>query len=138
MGSIFGGYEVHRELGFVTDIMQVMAVSPAVPEGCLGLSDALAGEVLTPTVRERIALAVNGASSDSSVAAALTFARPLLEQRGDISEADVARVRRAGWSEPEVAEIIGHVALKIFTRYFKLAAGTETDFPTVPLSAVRP
>jgi len=109
-------------------------------EGYLGLSNALADGGLTPTVREHIELALgepNGCQHCVRGEAALTFARPLLEQRGDISDADVARVRGAGWSEPEVPGIIAHVALNVFTNYFDLTAGTEIDFPKVPLGAVR-
>jgi uncharacterized peroxidase-related enzyme len=159
---------VQRALGFVPNLMRTMAVSPAVLEGYLGLSGALAGGALAPRVREQIALAVgeaNGcqycvsahtaigtrlgvppaeleasrdaASSDPKVEAALVFARTLVEQRGDISDADVSRVREAGWSDPEVAEIVAHVALNVFTNYFNLTAGTEIDFPRVPLGAAR-
>jgi uncharacterized peroxidase-related enzyme len=160
--------QVHQELGFVPNMIRTMAVSPAVVEGYLGLSGALAGGALTPKVREQIALAVGeangcqycvsahtaigkrlgvteaeleasraGASSDPKVQAALTFVRALVEQRGDVSDADVARVRGAGWSDPEVAEIVAHVALNVFTNYFNLTAGTEIDFPRIPLGAAR-
>ncbi len=160
--------QVHRKLGFVPNMMRTMAVSPAVLEGYLGLSGALAGGALSPKLRELIALAVGeangcqycvsahsaigkrlgvreaeleagrqGTSSDPRLEAALGFARALVEQRGDVSDADVARVRGAGWSDPEVAEIIAHVALNIFTNYFNLTAGTEVDFPSVPLGAAR-
>jgi uncharacterized peroxidase-related enzyme len=79
----------------------------------------------------------DGASSDPKVEAALAFARALVGQRGDISDADVARVREAGWSDPEVAEIVAHVALNVFTNYFNLTADTEVDFPRVQLGAAR-
>ncbi len=158
--------QVHRKLGFVPNMMRTMAVSPAVLEGYLGLSGALAGGGLSPKVREQIALAVgeangcqycvsahtaigkrlgvaeaelaasrDGAPSDPKVEAALAFARALVERRGDVSDADVARVREAGWSDPEVAEIVAHVALNVFTNYFNITAGTEIDFPRIPLGA---
>jgi len=157
---------VHRTLGFVPNMMRTMAVSPAVLEGYLGLSGALASGALPPKVREQIALAVgeangcqycvsahtaigkrlgmteaeleasrDGASSEPKVEAALAFARALVEQRGDISDADLARVREAGWSDPEVGEIVAHVAVNVFTNYFNLTAGTEIDFPKIPLGA---
>jgi uncharacterized peroxidase-related enzyme len=160
--------QVHRKLGFVPNMMRTMAVSPAVLEGYLGLSGALAGGALDAKLRELIAVAVgeangcqycvsahtaigkrlgvreaeleagrHGASSDPRLAAALEFARTLVERRGDLGDADVARVREAGWSDGEVAEIIAHVALNIFTNYFNLTAGTEVDFPRVPIGAGR-
>jgi len=79
----------------------------------------------------------DGASSDPKVEAALTFARVLVERRGDVSDADLARVREAGWNDAEVAEIVAHVALNVFTNYFNITAGTEIDFPKIPLGTAR-
>ncbi len=160
--------QVERKLGFVPKMMRTMATSPAVLEGYLGLSGALAGGALPPKLREQIALAVgeaNGceycvsahtalgkrlgltetelaasrgaAANDPTVDAALRFASALVERRGDVSDADVARVRAAGWSDAEIAEIVAHVALNLFTNYFNLTAGTEVDFPRIPLGTGR-
>jgi AhpD family alkylhydroperoxidase len=74
-----------------------------------------------------------GAAGDPKVEAALGFARALVERRGDVTDADVARVREAGWNDAEVAEIVAHVALNVFTNYFNITAGTEIDFPKIPL-----
>lgn len=79
----------------------------------------------------------DGLSKDRKVEAALAFARTLVERRGDVTAADVARVREAGWSDPEIAEIVAHVALNVFTNYFNLTAGTEIDFPKIPLGTAR-
>jgi hypothetical protein len=46
-------------------------------------------------------------------------------------------VREAGWSDAEVAEIVAHVALNVFTNYFNITAGTEIDFPKIPLGTAR-
>jgi len=45
-------------------------------------------------------------------------------------------VRNAGFSEGEIAEIIAHVALNVFTNYFNVAADVEIDFPRVSYSEV--
>jgi alkylhydroperoxidase family enzyme len=45
----------------------------------------------------------------------------------------VEAVRRAGFSDGEIAEIIAHVALNIFTNYFNNTAEVEVDFPTIVL-----
>ena len=38
----------------------------------------------------------------------------------------------AGYGDGEIAEIVGHVALSVFTNYFNLVAGTDIDFPKAP------
>ena len=72
------------------------------------------------------------ASSSPKHAAALEFARQLVAKRGLLTDADIEAVRRAGFTDAEIAEIIAHVALNIFTNYFNHVAGTTLDFPAVP------
>ncbi len=50
--------QVQAQLGMVPNMMRTMANSPAVLEGYLSFSNALAGGVLSPQLREQIALAV--------------------------------------------------------------------------------
>ena len=38
----------------------------------------------------------------------------------------------------EIAEVVAHVALNVFTYYFNLTSGTELDFPAVPLRSTSP
>ena len=70
-------------------------------------------------------------AADTKADAALKFAKTMIARSGDVSDADVKRVRDAGYSEGEIAEIIGNVALNVFTNYFNQAAQTEIDFPRV-------
>jgi uncharacterized peroxidase-related enzyme len=80
--------------------------------------------------------AARGASSSSAKeAAALQFARQIIAKHGLASDADVDAVRRAGFTDGEVAEIIAHVALNVFTNYFNNTAGVEVDFPKIALRA---
>jgi alkylhydroperoxidase family enzyme len=39
--------------------------------------------------------------------------------------------------EANGCEYVAHVALNVFTNYFNLTAGTEIDFPRIPLGAAR-
>ncbi len=73
-----------------------------------------------------------GVSSDSKVEAALHFAREVVEKRGWVSDEDLVRIRTAGYGEPEIAEIIGCVALAMFGDYFAQISLAEVDFPPVP------
>jgi len=75
----------------------------------------------------------HGASTDPRAALALEFARALVAQRGDVTDGDVRRLREASYTDGEIAEIVGAVALNILTNYFNKAAAVEVDFPRVPL-----
>jgi len=44
---------------------------------------------------------------------------------------DISKVKEAGYSDGEVAEIIALVALNVLTNYFNIAADTPLDFPAV-------
>jgi uncharacterized peroxidase-related enzyme len=68
---------------------------------------------------------------DPKATAALQFARAVVERRGDVRDQDFVRVRAAGYTDGEIAEITAHVALSDFTNYFNRAAHTEIDFPLV-------
>jgi uncharacterized peroxidase-related enzyme len=65
--------------------------------------------------------------------AALAFAQEIVQNRGVVPEEALAKVRAAGFSEGDVAEIIAHVALNVFTNYFNNVAGVDIDFPRVSL-----
>jgi uncharacterized peroxidase-related enzyme len=83
---------------------------------------------LTP---EEISGARDGSSADAKTQAALTLVRQILKSRGRVADAEVAAARSAGFSEGDIAEIVGHVALNVFTNYFNNLAGTPVDFPVV-------
>ena len=70
-------------------------------------------------------------SPDSKVDAALHFARQLVEDRGWVNDEDLGRVRRAGYGDGEIAEMVAVVAWKTFANYFNHVAGTDVDFPAV-------
>ena len=72
-------------------------------------------------------------ASDPRTAAALRFARVVIRERGFVSDTDLADVRAAGYTDGEIGEIIGTVALNVFTNYFNSVAQTNLDFPAVPL-----
>ena len=87
--------------------------------------------------REQIVASREAISETPKSSAALTFAKRVLETKGQVSESDFAAVRAAGFSDGEIAEIIAHVALNVFTNYFNVAAEIEIDFPKVSFAEVR-
>jgi len=69
--------------------------------------------------------------TDPEAGAALRFAAAVLEGRGEVSDDEFARVRQAGFTDAEIAEIVAHVALNVFTNYFNKAIEVTIDFPPV-------
>jgi uncharacterized peroxidase-related enzyme len=88
---------------------------------------------LTGLADLEIDAARDGRSTNTKEAAALKFAQRVVSTRGAVSDADLAEVRKAGFGDAEIAEIIAHVALNVFTNYFNIAAQVEVDFPKVEL-----
>lgn len=82
---------------------------------------------------DEMAEAQAGRSADPKTAAALAFALKLVEERGQVSDADVQALRAAGFDDGQIVEIIAHVALNLFTNYVNLALDVPVDFPSVKL-----
>ncbi len=80
---------------------------------------------------EQLSASREGLAADPRAHAALQFALAVLERQGGVTDQELARVRAAGFSDAEIAEIIAHVALNVLTNYFNRAAETEIDFPMV-------
>ena len=82
---------------------------------------------------EELDAALRGLSPDPYTAAGLEFARRIVIDRGWVSDDDLQRVRDAGYSDGDIAEIIATVAGTIFSNYFNHIARTEVDFPPVKM-----
>lgn len=85
---------------------------------------------------EQLTVSREGRAADPKANAALQFAMAVLRHRGGVSDEELAHVRAAGFSDAEIAEIIGHVGLNVLTNYFNRAADTEIDFPMVAAAQV--
>lgn len=82
---------------------------------------------------DALAAAQVGASDDPAIAVLLRFALKLVEERGQVTPADIQGVRDAGWSDEHIVEAIGQVALNLFTNYVNVALDVPVDFPQVSL-----
>jgi AhpD family alkylhydroperoxidase len=98
-------------------------------EYCLSAHTALARKAGLSD--QQLAAARDLNTGNDRVDAALKFAREIVVGRGHITPAQFEAVRRAGFSDGEIVEIIGHVAVNIFTNYFNNINHTEIDFPKV-------
>jgi uncharacterized peroxidase-related enzyme len=98
-------------------------------EYCLAAHTALGSAAgLAPS---ELAAARQGAGGNGKADAGLRFAQEVVRGRGRISGAALDQLRNAGFNDGEIAEIIAHVALNVFTNYFNVIARTEVDFPRV-------
>lgn len=154
---------VKTKIGFAPNLMTTLAHSPATLEAYLTFSSTLGTtlnaklreqiSVLTAEengcsyclsahtalgkmaglTEEEILAARAGKGDDAKNDAALKFAQTVLAKRGKVTSDDLQKVKNAGFSDGEIAEIVGNVALNIFTNYFNEVAQTDVDFPKVEI-----
>lgn len=86
---------------------------------------------------QELALNLQGKSQHEMCQAGLEFARKIVINRGQVSDADVQAVRAAGFSDERIIEILAHVALNTFTNYFNEAFKVDIDFPAVSTKLTR-
>ncbi len=68
-------------------------------------------------------------SEDDQRAAALRFAREVVETRGHPSDESLEEVRNAGYTDEQIVEMVATVALATFSNYMNDTMGTEVDLP---------
>jgi uncharacterized peroxidase-related enzyme len=83
---------------------------------------------------EEIALNRKGASGDAKASVAVSFAAKVVQERGHVSDADITAAREAGFTDPQIVEIVALVVQNSFTNYLNEVAKTEIDFPVVDIS----
>ena len=80
---------------------------------------------------EAIADSRRGQSPDSKEQAGLAFVRQVVSNRGWVTDDEVAKLRRQGYSDGDIAELMANIGLTLFTNYFNHVAHTAVDFPAV-------
>ena len=68
-------------------------------------------------------------SEDDQRAAALRFAREVVESRGQPSDQALDEVRNAGYTNEQIIEMVATIALATFTNCMNDFMGTEVDLP---------
>ena len=94
---------LRKSIGPVPNAVKAMANSPALLKGYMGLSSALAGGVLAPAVRERLALATAEYNRCSYCLSAHTM---VAKRAVKIDDDEIARARRAHSADPHVAALL--------------------------------
>ena len=62
------------------------------------------------------------------------FARRVVKTRGQVTDADIALVRKAGLDDARIIEVIANVAINVLTNYINNVAQTDIDFPKVDVA----
>ena len=153
--------DFQQKMGKVINIFKVMANSPAVLKTYIGIDNALSEKTLDAKIAERIGLVVasvngceyctaahsylaknvlsdeeisnawNGKSNDEKAQAALDFAVAVMKNAGKVSDDELEKVKKAGFSDGEILEIVAVVTLNFFTNAINNVAQTTVDFPRV-------
>jgi alkylhydroperoxidase family enzyme len=81
---------------------------------------------------EELRLARQQTSKDPKIDAGLQFVRNVVLRHADISPANIAEVKEAGYSDGEIVELVAHTTYSLFGYYLIKIAQPELDFPNVP------
>lgn len=134
LGAFLGLHGIAGQGSLDVQTRERIALALAEQNGCqycvsahtaLGRSTGLSGEEMEANRR--------GTSQDDRAAAAVAFARALVEHTGEVTSAEIESVRRAGYGDAEIVEIIVHVGMNLLTNILGKASRIEIDFPKVPL-----
>jgi AhpD family alkylhydroperoxidase len=79
-----------------------------------------------------IVLARQGTAADPKVAALVAFAQQVLAAPAEIGDADIERLKSLGWTDAQIADVVGLVALNVMTGAFNLVAGIHPAAPAAP------
>ena len=72
-----------------------------------------------------------GGSRDPKRAAAIRFAKAIADNRGKVSDEELADVRAAGFIDADIVAIAGLTAQFLFTNFMSNISQPELDFPAV-------
>ena len=134
LGAFLGLHQIAEHGALDLPTRERIAVALAEQNGCqyclsahsaIGRKAGLSGDEIDAN-RE-------GTSHDAKAAAAVVFARALVEYKGDVTQTDLDAVRAAGYGEAKIVEIIVHVGMNLLTNILGRASRVDIDFPKVEL-----
>ncbi|MEU9405760.1 carboxymuconolactone decarboxylase family protein [Streptomyces sp. NPDC048281] len=79
--------------------------------------------------RDDIELGRVGSSIDPRRAAAARFAQRVVESRGQVSDADLAEVRGAGYTDAQILAVVAAAVQFLFTNFINNVNRTDLDIP---------
>jgi len=94
---------------------------------CLSAHTAMAAKI--GLNQAEIDNAIRASAADTRIDAILKLVRSIVVQRGELTDADLARARAVGLGDGEIVETVANVALNIFENYMSHVARVPIDFP---------
>lgn len=82
---------------------------------------------------DEIVAARHGTSADAMVAAIIRFAVLLDSRPAEVDAVAIDELRAFGYSDREILDVVGLVALNVLTGTFNLVAGLEPETPAPPI-----
>jgi len=127
--------DVLSEYGsFAPRAREAIALTVANVDGCSYCQAAhtLSGKAAGLSEGDTVKIRAGSPIGDDRLDALTAVVREAAEDVGSVSEAAWRRALDAGWTDVELTEAFGHLAVNLFTNFFNHFAGTELDLPQAP------
>jgi len=76
---------------------------------------------------EEIQKNLKGESNTPEIASLIKFCLTVMNTQGHVTDADIEAIRKAGFDDEKIVEIIANIAIITFTNYFNSVADTKPD-----------
>ncbi|MGC1210960.1 MAG: hypothetical protein WA890_06795 [Micromonospora sp.] len=130
--------QVGAQFGFVPNMFTMLASNPTVLDLVMTVqtkaSKLPAGSLKGGMSVEDIELARAESSVDPKRAAVARFAQRVIETRGRVSDADLAAVQGAGYTDPQILATVTLVVRALLTNYLNNVNLTDVDIPAPDLA----
>jgi uncharacterized peroxidase-related enzyme len=98
---------------------------------CLAAHSAIAQ--MCGLTKEDVLNSAQAQGPDPKTTTLLAFAQAIVRDRGKLDSQDVESVRKAGFTDAEILDVMALVAINNFTNYMNHMVGTVLDFPEVEI-----
>ena len=137
--AVLGGYlqlsKAMKRAKLSRRVSEVVSIAVQARQGCQLCLDAHIAAARTFSVTDaEIAAAREGTSPDPAVAAMIALGLAIYSNPTTITDDQVAELHAFGYTDREIVDAVGIVALNVLTGAFNLVAGLELD----PQGAPRP
>jgi uncharacterized peroxidase-related enzyme len=112
-----------------------IAITVANANGCgyCNAAHSFIGEKIVGMDNKTIEESKEGKAADLKTQAALSFSKALITKKGMVSDTEIESLKKAGFTDAAITEIIAYTGFNIFTNYFNNALKVALDFPEAAL-----